>query len=96
MKSPSYLAINPMGKIPTLIHNNKIVTEAAVICVYLADVFPDFGLSLKNSEERANYYRWMFYSAGPLESVIVNKSIFGEEAAKENSKCWVMEIINLP
>ncbi|WP_444918637.1 glutathione S-transferase family protein [Microbulbifer sp. JMSA003] len=86
MKSPEYLAVNPMGKVPTLVHDNKIITEAAAICVYLADVFSDSGLSPINNEERANYYRWMFYSAGPLESAIVNKYIFDEDVAKDKQQ----------
>ena len=40
MKAPEYLAINPMGKVPALRHGDTIVTEAAAICAYLADVFP--------------------------------------------------------
>ena len=40
MKAPAYLAINPMGKVPALRHGDTVVTEAAAICAYLADVFP--------------------------------------------------------
>ncbi len=40
MKSPAYLAINPMGKVPALRHGDAVVTEAAAICAYLADAFP--------------------------------------------------------
>ena len=45
MKAPEYLAINPMGKVPALRHGDTIVTEGAAICAYLADVFPEAGLS---------------------------------------------------
>jgi glutathione S-transferase len=45
MKSPEYLAINPMGKVPAVRHGDTIVTEAAAICAYLADAFPQAGLS---------------------------------------------------
>ena len=45
MKAPAYLAINPMGKVPTIVHRNTIVTEASAICAYLADAFPDAGLA---------------------------------------------------
>ena len=43
MNAPEYMAINPMGKVPTLRHGETIVTEAAAICAYLADVFPESG-----------------------------------------------------
>src|SRR5690606_36895816 len=43
-KSPDFLAVNPMGKVPTIRHNGKVVTEAAAICLYLADAFPQAGL----------------------------------------------------
>ena len=45
MKGPDYLAINPMGKVPAIRHGNAVVTEAAAICAYLADAFPEAGLA---------------------------------------------------
>lgn len=69
MKSPEYLAINPMGKVPAIVHGEQVVTEAAAICAYLADAFPDRGLAPPPAE-RADYYRWLFFTAGPLESAI--------------------------
>src|SRR5690606_20754895 len=44
MKGADYLAINPMGKVPAIRHGEVVVTEAAAICAYLADAFPDAGL----------------------------------------------------
>ena len=68
MKTPAYLAINPMGKVPAIRHGNTVVTEVAAICAYLADQFPDKGLApLPNSPERGAYYRWLFFMAGPFE-----------------------------
>ncbi|MCY3884086.1 MAG: glutathione S-transferase family protein [Gammaproteobacteria bacterium] len=74
MKSPEYLAINPMGKVPAIKHGERVVTECAAICAYLADAFPDAGLAPK-PEDRASYYRWLFYAAGPVEAAITNKSL---------------------
>ena len=71
MKAAPYLAINPMGKVPAIVHNGKIVTECAAICAYLADAFPDAGLAPADAE-RADYYRWLFFAAGPLEQAITN------------------------
>lgn len=76
MKSPEYLAINPMGKVPALRHGDTVVTECAAICAYLADVFPDAGLAPPaHSRLRGPYYRWLFFSTGPLEAATVNKAL---------------------
>ena len=67
-KSPAFLAINPMGKVPTIRHGDTVVTEAAAICAYLADVFPQAGLAPPHgSLRRGAYYRWLFFGAGPVE-----------------------------
>ena len=68
MKTPEYLAINPMGKVPAIKHDGTIVTEVAAICAYLADQFPDRKLAPPSgSAERGAYYRWLFFMAGPFE-----------------------------
>lgn len=74
MKAPDYLAINPMGKVPAIVHNGRIVTECAAICAYLADAFPEAGLA-PSTDNRADYYRWLFFAAGPLESAITVKAL---------------------
>ena len=76
MKSPEFLALNPMGKVPTLRHGDVVVTECAAICAYLADAFPDAGLvPPSNDPRRGAYYRWMFFAAGPLEAAATNKAL---------------------
>jgi glutathione S-transferase len=76
MKSEDYRAINPMGKVPAITHGNVVVTEAAAICAYLADAFPEKGLAPPPGHpSRGTYYRWLFFAAGPLESAIVAKSL---------------------
>ncbi|MCX7645734.1 MAG: glutathione S-transferase family protein [Rhodobacteraceae bacterium] len=74
MKAPEYLAINPMGKVPALRHGDRVVTECAAICAYLADAFPEAGLAPAPAE-RADYYRWMFFAAGPLEQAVTNHAV---------------------
>jgi glutathione S-transferase len=71
LKSESYLAINPMGKVPSIRHRGHVVTECAAICAYLADTFPEAGLAPRD-DERADYYRWLFYAAGPVEQAVTN------------------------
>jgi glutathione S-transferase len=74
MKAPEYLAINPMGKVPAIVHDGKVVTECAAICAYLADAFPEAGLA-PTADERADYYRWLFFAAGPGEQAITNNAL---------------------
>ncbi|MBS0480053.1 MAG: glutathione S-transferase family protein [Proteobacteria bacterium] len=73
MKGDDYLAINPMGKVPAIAHNGKVVTECAAICAYLGDAFPDAGLAPAPAD-RADYYRWLFFAAGPVEAAVTNKN----------------------
>ncbi|PRX05509.1 UNVERIFIED_ORG: glutathione S-transferase [Martelella mediterranea] len=73
MKSEDYLAINPMGKVPAIVHDGRVVTECAAICAYLADVFPEAALA-PAVDDRASYYRWLFFAAGPLEAATVNRA----------------------
>lgn len=72
MKAADYIAINPMKKVPALVHNGQVVTECAAICCYMAETFPDAGLLSPN---RAAYYRWMFFGAGPLEHAVTNTAL---------------------
>ena len=74
MKAEPYLSINPMGKVPAIVHNGHVVTECAAICAYLADAFPEAGLGPPTTD-RADYYRWLFYAAGPVEQAVTNKSM---------------------
>lgn len=76
MKSPDYLAINPMGKVPALVHGSVVVTECAAICAYLADRFPANHLApAVDDPRRATYLRWLFFAAGPLETAVTAKSL---------------------
>ncbi|MBZ6382156.1 glutathione S-transferase family protein [Sphingomonas sanguinis] len=73
MVADDYRAINPMMKVPAIVHGGRVVTETAAICAYLAEVFPDAELAPLPSE-RAAYYRWLFFAAGPLEAAVTNKA----------------------
>ena len=77
-KPAALLAANAMGKVPTLIHRSetgeRVVTECAAICAYLAESQPEAGL-LPSDAELADYYRWMFFAAGPVEQAIVGRSM---------------------
>ena len=82
MKGGAYRAVNPMGKVPTLVHRGRVVTEAAAICAYLADAFPEAGL-LPDDEERADYWRWLFFAAGPVEHAVTNRHFGVSTEGKE-------------
>ena len=73
MRSEEYRAVNPMQKVPAISHNGRIVTECAAICAYLADVYPEAGLGPRD-DEKADYYRWLFFAAGPLEQAVTNNA----------------------
>lgn len=75
MKAPDYLALNPMGKVPTVTHRGSVVTECAAICAYLADAFPEADLAPATDDPlRGAYYRWLFFTAGPMEAAVTAKS----------------------
>ena len=76
MKASEYLAINPMGKVPALRHGDTVVTETAAICAYVADAFPAAGLAPPPGHRlRGPYYRWLFFTAGPLEAAWTNQAM---------------------
>jgi glutathione S-transferase len=75
-KAADYLAINPMGKVPAIVHDGMVVTECAAICAYLADAFPAAGLAPPaHSRLRGPYYRWLFFGAGPIEQAVGAKVV---------------------
>jgi glutathione S-transferase len=86
LKSPDYLAINPMGKIPAITHGDVVVTEAAAICAYLADAFPGAGLAPPVGDKRRGpYFRWMFFAAGPVEAASAARAL-GAEVKPEQKR----------
>lgn len=74
-KTPAFLSINPMGKLPTIVHNGATITESAAICAYIADAFPKANLApATNDPQRGTYYRWLFFTNGCLEPAMIDKS----------------------
>jgi len=75
-KNPSYLAVNPMGKVPAIVHRGTVITETGAICAYLADAFPAAKLAPPtDSAQRGSYYRWLFFGAGCLEPAIIDRML---------------------
>lgn len=73
-----FLAHNPMGKLPTIVDRHgggeRVVTEAAAICHYLAEMHPEAGL-LPRDDEKADYFRWLLFAAGPVEQAVTARSM---------------------
>ncbi|MET1754729.1 glutathione S-transferase family protein [Novosphingobium sp. RD2P27] len=91
-KPEAFLAANPMGKVPTIVHHqagaDRVVTEAAAICLYLAEMHPEASL-LPNDAEMADYYRWTFFAAGPIEQCITSRALkFEPSAEQEGMAGW--------
>ncbi|ADM08327.1 Glutathione S-transferase [Parvularcula bermudensis HTCC2503] len=74
MKGENYRQINPMGKVPAIVHEGRIVTECAAICVYLAEMAQEADLA-PHPDERADYYRWIFFAAGPVEAAVTTRAM---------------------
>jgi glutathione S-transferase len=73
-KAAGYVALNPMGKIPTIVHRGVVVTECAAILAYLADAFPAAHLApAVDDPRRGTYYRWLFFGAGCVEPAVTDK-----------------------
>lgn len=72
-KDPGYLAVNPMGKVPAIVHRGVTVTETAAVIAYLADAFPQAGLApAPDDPRRGAYYRWLFFGAGCIEPALLD------------------------
>jgi glutathione S-transferase len=91
-KPDALLAVNPMGKVPTIIHHasagDRTITEAAAICLYLAEVHPEADL-LSTAGEKADYLRWTFFAAGPIEQCITSRALkFEPTPEQEGMAGW--------
>jgi glutathione S-transferase len=76
-KPAALLEANPMGKLPTIIHHaptgDHVVSEAAAVCHYLAEV--QGGSLLPTAAEKASYFRWLFFAAGPIEQATTARAM---------------------
>src|SRR5262245_45032387 len=96
---PEFLAINPMGKLPTLRHGDAIITEAAAICCYLADEFPQAGLNIPVGDpQRGPYLKWLFFGPSCVEPAVSERAFPRKEAAPRSALGYadfdtVMEVL---
>ena len=74
-RGADYLAINPMGKVPAILHRGELVTEQVAVYTYLADEFPQAGLAPAIGDPlRGPYLRWMAFYGSCFEPALVDKS----------------------
>ena len=82
-QKPDYLAINPMGKVPTLEHKGVVITEGAAICTYLADAFPQKKLNVPIGDPRRGpYLKWLFFGPGCFEPAVIDRAAPRKEEAR--------------
>jgi len=88
-KAPAFLAINPMGKLPTIVHRDVVVTETAAIIAYIADAFPAAGLAPPPGDPaRGAYYRWLFFGAGCFEPALLDKMMNRPPVERKAAVGW--------
>jgi glutathione S-transferase len=75
-KKPAFLAVNPMGKLPAIMHRGTVVTECGAIITYLADAFPAAKLAPASDDPaRGTYLRWMFFGQGCIDSALIDRML---------------------
>ncbi|MES2102660.1 MAG: glutathione S-transferase family protein [Pseudomonadota bacterium] len=80
-REPAYLAINPMGKVPAILHGETLVTEQAAVYMYLAELYPEAGLAPAIGDPlRGAYLRWMVFYGSCFEPAVVDLSLKREPA----------------
>jgi glutathione S-transferase len=85
-RTPDYLAINPMGKVPALRHGDALITEASAICCYLADEFPQARLNVPVGDARRGpYLKWLFFGPSCIEPAITERAFPRKELASRSA-----------
>lgn len=81
-----YLAVNPMGKVPAIVHNGVLVTEQPAVMMYLADLYPEAGLAPPLGDPRRGaYLRWMVFYGSCFEPAVTDRVQQHEPAAQRMS-----------
>ncbi len=86
---PDYRKLNPLGKVPTLVHKGVPITEVAAICTYLADEFPQAKLNIPvGNPQRGPYLKWLFFSPSVIEPAAMDKVSPRKEAPRPGALGW--------
>ena len=93
-REPAYLAINPMGKVPALLHRGELICEQVAVFIYLADLFPAAGLApALNDPLRGPYLRWMAFYGSCYEPAVIDRSMKREPAGMATSPYGTFDIM---
>ena len=85
-RKAEYLRINPMGKVPAIVHDGALVTEQGAVYAYLADLYADAGITPAIGDPlRGPYLRWLFYYGSSFEPALIDKSMKREPAPPATS-----------
>ena len=88
-RRPEFLAINPMGKIPTIVVEGTVITEAPAIIAWLADAHPEAGLAPPvGSTERGAWYRWLFFGGSCIEPAMADEMFKRPPVARKSAIGW--------
>lgn len=88
-KTPEFLAINPMGKIPAIVADGTVITETPAIIAWLADAFPQAGLAPPvGSPERGTWYRWLFFGGSCFEPALLDRMLNRPEPENKMALGW--------
>lgn len=75
-KKPGFLSINPMGKLPAIVHRGTVITETGAIITYLADEFPAARLAPPiGTPARGAFLRWMFFGSGCIDGALIDRML---------------------
>lgn len=85
-RAPAYLAVNPMGKVPALLHGDALVAEQVAVYLYLADLYPEAGLApALNDPLRGPYLRWLAFYGSCFEPAVIDRSMKRDPAPAATS-----------
>jgi glutathione S-transferase len=92
--TPEFLAINPLGKVPAVIHNGTVITEQVAVTIYLADLAPEAGLApALDDPMRGAYLRWLAFYGGSFEPALIDRAMKREAGGQAMSPYGTYEAV---
>lgn len=92
--APEFLAINPLGKVPTLVHDGAVITEQVAVTIYLADLAPNAGLApVLGDPLRGPYLRWIAFYGASFEPALIDRAMKREAGARAMSTYGSFEAV---
>jgi len=86
-KTPEFLAVNPMGKVPALQDGEVRIAETAAICAYVAERAPEAKLAPPPGDpKRGKYLQWLFFGPSCIEPALIQ--VFTKLEVPTSSAAW--------